>query len=168
MPNHTVLFTGFGPFHGHSVNASWEAVQLVPSQNIENVDVIIEEIPVVYNIVDRTVPQLWEKYKPTLVIHVGVSSEARRITIESQAFRHGYSQSDCLGNQHQTNEVCSAVEAADYSQRTLFVHVPPLNEPYTADEIATALAVIAKCALEQLTISNKLVLVQFHELRLIY
>ncbi|KRT79427.1 hypothetical protein AMK59_8320, partial [Oryctes borbonicus] len=60
--------------------------------------------------------ELWKKYKPTLVIHVGVSSEARKITIESRAFRNGYYKTDCVGKQHRTNEVCSAVEGAVSSE----------------------------------------------------
>lgn len=34
--------------------------------------------------------------------------------------------------------------------RTLFVHVPPLGKPYSAEEIATGLFDVIKCALKQL------------------
>lgn len=44
---------------------------------------------------------------------MGVSSEARKITIESQANRTGYFSNDCIGNKHDTNEVCPASQAAD-------------------------------------------------------
>ncbi|KAI4466962.1 protease family c15 pyroglutamyl-peptidase i-related [Holotrichia oblita] len=194
MSNHVVLITGFGPFHGHNVNASWEAVKLVPSESIKEADVIVQEIPVIYNVVDSVVPQLWEKYNPSLVIHVGVSAEARKITIESQAHRTGYVRVDCTGKEHQTKEVCTVTEGLDcikpgldvgeicnfinrntqikacvsqnagrylceyifYKslsidfQKTLFIHVPPLDNPYTAEELATALRAIVRCALQQL------------------
>lgn len=39
--------------------------------------------------------------------------------------------------------------------RTLFVHVPPLGKPYSAQEIATGLLDIINCALEQLDNCNK-------------
>lgn len=66
--NNVVLMTGFGPFRGHTINASWEAVQLVPSHSIDNTDIIIEEIPVIYNVVDTRIPQLWERYNPIVSI----------------------------------------------------------------------------------------------------
>lgn len=35
-------------------------------------------------------------------------------------------------------------------KRTLFVHVPPINQPYTVNELAEAISIIVKCALKQL------------------
>lgn len=66
MPSHVVLITGFGPFHGHKINASWEAVKLVPTESLNQADVIVQEIPVIYNVVDSIVPELWNKYNPTV------------------------------------------------------------------------------------------------------
>lgn len=66
MPSHVVLITGFGPFRGHKINASWEAVKLVPTESLNQADVIVQEIPVIYNVVDSIVPELWKKYNPTV------------------------------------------------------------------------------------------------------
>lgn len=33
-------------------------------------------------------------------------------------------------------------------KRTLFVHVPPLDEPFTKEELAMALEVIIKCGID--------------------
>ena len=72
-----VLVTGFGPFHQHKVNASWVAVQEMKKLGIkhgnEDVSLEIREIPVVYEVVSKTVPKLWEELRPRLCVHVGVS-----------------------------------------------------------------------------------------------
>ncbi len=65
--NETVLVTGFGPFGVHEVNASFEAVKLLPSLDLERelgVRLVTREIPVVYDYVKSTIPQLWELHKP--------------------------------------------------------------------------------------------------------
>lgn len=123
---HTVLVTGFGPFHEHKTNASWQSVKLLPKYSNKNLNIIVEEIPVVYECVDNIVPTLWNKHNPKvyfkeihvknnsvfsllgnvlncllsffqLVVHVGVSSVATGITIERVAHRSGYARTDCNG-----------------------------------------------------------------------
>lgn len=59
-----VLVTGFGPFRDHSVNASWEAVKLLPNYKIEGVNLHIKEIPVTYKDVEEIVPKLWKDLQP--------------------------------------------------------------------------------------------------------
>ena len=72
-----VLITGFGPFHHHKVNASWEAVKELREMGVEHsgktVRLETREIPVVYETVSKEVPKLWEDLKPCLCVHVGVS-----------------------------------------------------------------------------------------------
>ncbi|XP_046386564.1 pyroglutamyl-peptidase 1 isoform X2 [Ischnura elegans] len=95
-----VVVTGFGPFKHHTVNASWEAVKLLPSLNVEDslgVKFVIEEIPVSYEAVTERVPQLWKTHNPVLVVHVGVSSIAKEITLETKAYKSGYWKPDVDG-----------------------------------------------------------------------
>ncbi|RWS31229.1 hypothetical protein B4U80_07139 [Leptotrombidium deliense] len=78
----TVLLTGFGPFRDYKVNSSWEAVKLV---HMDNVNLVKEEIPVVYNYVDEFIPKLWQKHKPTVNIRFAFSFHCRRrIAIDAQ------------------------------------------------------------------------------------
>lgn len=64
MPNNLIVVTGYGPFEGHQdVNASWEAVKLLPDilkfgDSLYNI--FKQEIPVTYEDVDRIQPILWE------------------------------------------------------------------------------------------------------------
>jgi pyroglutamyl-peptidase len=65
----TVIVTGFGPFGNHKINASWEAVKCLQSLNVEeelSVRLIIVEIPVEYETVEKIVPKLWEEHKPVV------------------------------------------------------------------------------------------------------
>nr|CAG4638778.1 EOG090X0F1W [Cyclestheria hislopi] len=92
-----VLVTGFGPFGTHEINASWEAVKLLPNTGIEkelNISLIVHEIPVEYDYVKRNIPILWQVYKPKLTIHVGVSGSAHEVNLERQAFNSGYKSRD--------------------------------------------------------------------------
>lgn len=54
-----------------------------------------------------------------MVIHVGVSSCAKDVTLETQAFRIGYMQRDCESNLHLTGEICSAKQGNDCIQSAL-------------------------------------------------
>jgi len=71
----TVLLTGFGPFRDHVVNASWQAVRLIPDRGIAlpsnipsgtHVKIVACEVPVIYDTVAEVVPKLWEQHKPNV------------------------------------------------------------------------------------------------------
>lgn len=47
------------------------------------------------------------------MVHVGVSNCAQKLTLETQAFRTGYSKRDCMGNFHPTGQTCSAKDSSD-------------------------------------------------------
>jgi pyrrolidone-carboxylate peptidase len=68
-----VIVTGYGQFAGHEVNASGEAVKLLP-EKIEIGDVKYKikkiEIQVSYDCVDKALEHIWS-IKPHLVIHCG-------------------------------------------------------------------------------------------------
>lgn len=189
----TVLVTGFGPFGEHKVNASWVAIQELSKKEIPGVNLVAHEIPVVYETVKKLLPQLWEQHKPQLVIHVGVSKEAKAITLEQQAHNDGYTRldvnqmcpsnqccvdgaNDCLKSDIDMDLVCgdvnnSGIEAkavvsldpgrylCDFSyftslhidqSRSAFVHVPPLDIPYSATQLAEGLEQVIQSMLKQL------------------
>ncbi|XP_068620454.1 pyroglutamyl-peptidase 1 [Battus philenor] len=105
-----VLVTGFGPFLNHPVNASWEAVKLMNKEKLEdkhNIELVLLEIPVTYENVDEFVPALWETHTPKLMIHVGVSSEANCMTLETQAHRKGYQRMDYF-DKCPADHICTA------------------------------------------------------------
>nr|CAH7744939.1 unnamed protein product [Callosobruchus chinensis] len=195
--NDTVLVTGFGPFGEHRVNASWESVKLLPD-TIHNTSIIKKEIPVVYSCVDSTVPSLWKQYNPSLVIHVGVSSLASKLTIEKCAHGTGYNRCDVAGSTYTSGQLqcngqdciytgidtdvlcehlnsigpvksCTSCDAGRYlceyiyykslsidHTRSLFIHVPPIDQPYSTKELALAIEGVIKCCLQQQGERNQL------------
>lgn len=68
-----IIVTGYGRFYGHEVNASEEAVKLLPSElkvgskafQIRRILVSVE-----YDDVDRKIQEIWGM-KPYLVVHCG-------------------------------------------------------------------------------------------------
>uniref|UniRef100_A0A8D9A1W3 Pyroglutamyl-peptidase 1 n=1 Tax=Cacopsylla melanoneura TaxID=428564 RepID=A0A8D9A1W3_9HEMI len=211
-----VLVTGFGPFRNFPVNASWEAVSLLPDRvDANNIEIVKEQVEVSYDYVDNTVPALWKKYNPDLVIHVGVSGVAEKITIESCGNRDQYEKPDVndampcdfsckaantcdatdssyeiqtgldlndLVNQFQSNKdelamllnvdigkvgIELSCDAGRYlceyiyytslcmdKSRCVFIHVPPINEPYSLKQLTQSLLSIIFILSQQLMVSK--------------
>lgn len=194
----TVVVTGFGPFAGHTVNASWESVKELHKLGLgDDVNLVIAELPVKYSSVKKRVPSLWDEHKPDLVVHVGVSNLARGITLEQQAHNDGYTRPDiklrvadnaccvpgadnCLMSRLDMAQVCEKVNQSkaeikaevshdpgrylcDFSyytslhinsDRAAFIHVPPLDQPFTLQQITQGLQESVKAMLGQLDIKS--------------
>ncbi len=77
-----ILITGFEPIRQfYDVNPSWEAVKELPDE-INGVEIIKEEIPIVYDKAERVLEELIEKHHPEAVINVGQSGQDRGIMVE--------------------------------------------------------------------------------------
>ena len=181
----TILVTGFGPFYGHSVNASWVAVQELARLTVHNPDgthckLDIREIPVEYEVVATEVPKLWRDVNPRFCVHVGVSPYDC-VMIEQVAQNSTYHLEDVKGRypsagrcvqdgpshirtqvdvqrvvtQVMTTQSKVKVSASNDAGRylydfiyytslhcgdapALFIHVPPLNKPYSSAKISRA------------------------------
>ncbi|XP_044263248.1 pyroglutamyl-peptidase 1 [Tribolium madens] len=192
MTSGNIIVTGFGPFGDHSINASWESVKLLPPK-IDNYTIIKEEISVSYDTVDKKIHLMWKEYDPALVIHVGVSALADKITLETYAHKDGYIRTDVFGkkpikgtecsaectekylkaginvkdicdhlNCNVSTKACVSENAGRYlceyvfytslsigKDKTMFIHVPPLGQPYSAEELASGILEVIRCALKQ-------------------
>ncbi|XP_076978254.1 pyroglutamyl-peptidase 1 isoform X2 [Tamandua tetradactyla] len=69
----------------------------------DSVDLYVYEMPVEYQTVQQLIPALWEKHRPQLVVHVGVSGTATAVTLEKCGRNEGYKGLDncrfCPGSQ---------------------------------------------------------------------
>lgn len=82
-----ILLTGFEPFGGARVNASWEAVKGFQGETIAGHRVETLELPVIYDAIDAPLKAAIEKFKPAVVICFGEGTAT--IQIETVA-RNGY------------------------------------------------------------------------------
>eukprot|EP00057_Strongylocentrotus_purpuratus_P032198 XP_786904.2 PREDICTED: pyroglutamyl-peptidase 1 [Strongylocentrotus purpuratus] len=193
----TIVVTGFGPFGEHEVNASWVAVQELERLGLkDDVQLVVKELPVIYDSVAITVPALWKEYNPVLMVHVGVSSVASELTLEQQGHNKGYNKPDVTSKFPETKdfnciiggpdcilshinmavasdklnrtENCPVKAVVSYnagrylcgycyylslhqsSDSSVFIHVPPLNQPYSGRELAEGLRTALLFMLQQI------------------
>ena len=98
MEKKKILVTGFGPFSGHPINASWESVKLLPELwHHDQIELVIDEIPVSYNFVEKNVTKKWEEHDPIFYVHCGVSHLAKQVTLETLGHNKTYDRPDVDG-----------------------------------------------------------------------
>ncbi|RWZ51746.1 pyroglutamyl-peptidase I [Labedella phragmitis] len=79
-----VLVTGFEPFGGSAVNASEEAVRLLP-RRIGEVDVVTAILPCVFGDAPRELEALVGEHRPDIVIAVGEAGSRSTVDLERVA-----------------------------------------------------------------------------------
>ncbi|CRL00846.1 CLUMA_CG014097, isoform A, partial [Clunio marinus] len=180
-----IVVTGYGQFYGHEVNASGEAVKLLPDELILGTKKYILrklEVSVEYEDVDKKVEEIWNM-KPFLVVHCGVHGATDKIKLEKCSFNEFCLQDfkgKCLAdpiislnnsgkcqrletklnvdkitnvlNESYRPMFESSCDVGKYlcgyiylksldidPQRSLFVHVPCINKPFSTHETANGI-----------------------------
>ncbi|KAK9511117.1 hypothetical protein O3M35_005742 [Rhynocoris fuscipes] len=122
ISKNTIVVTGFGPFGPHKVNDSWECVKRLKETNIEDelgVSLITKELPVVYANSEREVPDMWSKYNPFLMVHIGVHN-LDCVKIERIGRKNGYRLPDTCGT-------CPSSEVCPVGEESLICNTMNLN-----------------------------------------
>lgn len=79
-----ILFTGFDPFGGESINPAYEAVRSLPDQ-ISGTEIIKAQVPTVFGRDGIILENAIVKYRPDAVVCVGQAGGRSCITVEQVA-----------------------------------------------------------------------------------
>jgi len=112
-----ILFTGFDPFGGESINPSWEAVVALPAE-VDGITIVTAKIPVVFGKSAEVLLDIVQRERPCAVICVGQAGGRAGITIERVAIN------------------CDDVTMADNDGYT------PVDQPIAADGPAAYFATL--------------------------
>jgi len=80
-----VLLTGFAPFDGQRVNASWLAVQEVARTWSGPTSLVVERLPVSFESAPRVLLEKVARYRPRLVVAVGEAGGRSAVSLERVA-----------------------------------------------------------------------------------
>ncbi|MGG0051887.1 pyroglutamyl-peptidase I [Bacillus atrophaeus] len=80
-----VLFTGFDPFGGETVNPAWEAVKQLNGEDADHAVIVSEQVPTVFKKSLKILRQAIHKHQPDIVICVGQAGGRMQITPERVA-----------------------------------------------------------------------------------
>ncbi|CAM4740938.1 unnamed protein product [Rotaria magnacalcarata] len=163
-----VLITGFGPFRSILNNPSWQVAKALKNYREWNcpIHIILEEVDVTYDHVSTKVPEYWLKYNPTLVIHIGVAADNNG-TLPEDCRCVKTDAPEMLTTLLPIDVVCAKVERRTnlpvkvsgdagrflcefiYYQslfidpkRTVFIHIPELDETFTIENLAETIQLI--------------------------
>ena len=80
-----VLLTGFGPFDGQTVNASWLAVSEVASRWTGPAELVVRELPVSFRSARQQLRSAIAEVEPDLVVCVGEAGGTSAVRVERVA-----------------------------------------------------------------------------------
>jgi pyroglutamyl-peptidase len=124
-----VLITGFDPFGGEPINPALESVKKLANHTTEKFEVVVREIPTVF---DKAIDHLltaMEEVKPDIVICVGQAGGRSDITVERVAININDARiPDNEGNQPIDTEVAAGGPAAYWSTLPIKAMVKEMNK----------------------------------------
>ncbi|CAK8711700.1 hypothetical protein KKHLCK_00700 [Candidatus Electrothrix laxa] len=95
----TILVTGFEPFGGSPINASWESVKDLNGITVGDAKVYVWKLPVIWDGTAKVLQGLIDAYRPELVINVGEDGGANELHLEKQANNATDSMPDNMGRE---------------------------------------------------------------------
>ena len=111
-----VLVTGFEPFDGSPVNASWEAVKILAERWDGDAELVVRELPVAFGSAGRRIAEHVASHTPDAVVATGVAPGRRELGVERIAvnLRHA-GIPDNRGRQPREEPVIAGAPAAHWS-----------------------------------------------------
>ena len=80
-----VLITGFEAYWDYPENSSWMVAERVANHGVEEVDIVVEQMPVSFSRVASALRGAVEKHNPDLIIMLGQSRGSDRVKLERVA-----------------------------------------------------------------------------------
>lgn len=80
-----VLITGFEAYWDYPENSSWMVAERVADHGVEDVDIVVEQMPVSFSRVASVFRLAVEKHNPDLIIMLGQSGGSDRVKLERVA-----------------------------------------------------------------------------------
>ena len=101
-----LLITGFEPFGGESINPSWQAVELLPSE-INGYSLTKMCIPVVFGTAAETVIRAADELLPDVILCIGQAGGRAAVTPELVGINLRHAKTpDNIGNQPNDEKIC--------------------------------------------------------------
>jgi pyroglutamyl-peptidase len=85
MTERLLLVTGFEPFGGEKINASWEAAKLMQGWQGDGFTAVARELPCVYGSCVTELIHLFESLRPSALMMTGQASRRAAVSIERLA-----------------------------------------------------------------------------------
>jgi pyroglutamyl-peptidase len=81
----TILLTGFEPFGEDRINPSWEVAKALDGERIADARIAAARLPCVFGAALRSMDQLLERHRPSLVLALGLASGSSALAVERVA-----------------------------------------------------------------------------------
>ena len=123
-----ILYTGFTPFGGESVNPSFEALRLLPD-TLAGAELMRLEIPTEFGRGAQTLRAALAEYRPEVVICVGQAGGRAAVTPELAALNHRHARiPDNAGFRPLEQPICADGPAAYFSRLPVYRIAERLRE----------------------------------------
>ena len=133
-----IIVTGFEPFLDNEVNPTLEVLELLP-KSIKGNDLITLKLPVVYDTCFEILKPYIEKYKPGIIINLGLAPRRKNICIERVAINISNSlHGDNLGTVKIEEKIISNGNDAYFSKLPLVKIYNILNKKGIPVEISNS------------------------------
>ncbi len=136
-PKATVLLTGFSPFGGETINASWEVARALDTALIDGHTVMAAQLPTEFDTAPEVLADLLEQHHPVLVVCLGQAAGRQAISLERVAINIDDARiPDNAGNQPVDSPVVSGGPPAYFTGLPIKAMLAALREAGIPAEVS--------------------------------
>ena len=137
VPKATVLLTGFSPFAGEAINASWELARSLDAELIDGHAVVAAQLPTEFDTSPEVLTHLLVQHHPVLVVCLGQAAGRQAISLERIAINIDDARiPDNAGNQPVDSPVVSGGPPAYFTGLPIKAMLAALREAGIPGEVS--------------------------------